>query len=54
MIDIRYPRLVLYNFPSGVPSQWHNDFFSKEGDKEVVIKRLKDHFTTTYFERGKE
>jgi len=38
--------------PFGIPAQWHNDFFSKEGDKEVVIKRLKDHFTTTYFDRG--
>ena len=36
----------------GIPSQWHNDFFSKEGDKEVVVKRIKKHFSTTYFERG--
>ncbi|XP_063684161.1 acyl-CoA:lysophosphatidylglycerol acyltransferase 1-like [Bolinopsis microptera] len=38
--------------PFGVPSQWHNDFFSREGNKEVVVKRLKQHFSTTYFDRG--
>lgn len=38
----------------GIPSQWHNDFFSQEGSKEVVANALKKHYSTTFFDRGQK
>ena len=43
---------ISLDVPSGVPSQWHNDFFSQEGSKEAVAAALKKHYSTTFFDRG--